>query len=104
MDEKWGQLKVQRWCWDSKISDYRSTWEDKGKILVDGGDDTVILGGRLSKDKIVAKRKGDNLVFNVKDSTNSLIIINWYASQEQRVENFKFKDGTTLDTELFFDI
>ena len=104
LDEKWGQLKVQRWCWDSKISDYRSTWEDKGKIFVDGGDDTVILGGRLSKDKIVAKRKGDNLVFNVKDSTNSLIIINWYASQEQRVENFKFKDGTTLDTELFFEI
>ncbi len=104
LDEKWGKLKVQRWYWDRKISDYSSTWDDKGKIRVDGGNDTVIFGGGLSKDKLIIKRKGDNLVFNVKGSTNSLIIINWYASDEQRVENFKFKDGTILDTQEFFDI
>ena len=103
-DEKYGKLRVQRWYWDNRISDYKDKWVDKGKILVDGGNDTVIFSEQLSREDFVIKRKGNDLVFTLKNNDNSLTLKNWYKSKEQRIENFKFSDGTELDVDKLYEI
>lgn len=103
-DEKWATVKVQQWYWDSSISDYRDKWVDDGKVLVQGGNDTVIFGNNITKDKLTIKRLDNNLVFKINDTGNTLRINNWYSSAEQRIENFKFSDGTQLDVSELWNI
>ncbi len=101
-DEKWAAIKLQKWYWDASISDFRDKWVDKGKTLINGGNDTVIFGENIDKDKLEIRHVANDLVFITDNKI--LTLKNWFASENQRVENFRFFDGTRLDTYKFYEL
>lgn len=94
-DEKWITVRTQKWVQSNYWTDYYPVWEES-KTLVDAGDDIVIFGKNVTIEDITISQNGNNLVFGLKGTNNTLTIKNWYASKEQRVETFQFANGLTL--------
>ncbi|MEK7345847.1 MAG: calcium-binding protein [Pseudomonadota bacterium] len=70
---------------------------------VDGGIDTLMFGVGISIQDLVLSRSGDNMVVTLRaiDNENTLstdsVTVEGWADQKNRVENFSFVDGNTLD-------
>lgn len=94
-DEKWITVRTQKWVQANYWTDYYPVWEES-KTLVDAGDDIVIFGKNVTIEDITISQNGNNLVFGLKGTNNTLTIKNWYVSKEQRVETFQFANGLTL--------
>lgn len=58
--------------------------------------DIVEFGSNITKDDIELLKEENHLRINIKDTTDSLLITNWFLSSNYRVEQFKFADGTVL--------
>ncbi len=103
-DEKWAVVYEQQWKQDNYYTDFYSVWVEVSKTLVDAGDDVVVFGKNVSVDDITITKTGDDLVFGLKNTNDTLTIKNWYTSENQRVETFKFADGLTLNAEQIFSM
>lgn len=70
---------------------------------VDGGIDTLMFGVGITIQDLVLTRSGDNMVVSLRaiDNENTLsadsVTVEGWADQKNRVENFTFVDGNTLD-------
>lgn len=98
LDERWVKIARQEWYqsgwWIFKTWKYRWVYQDK---LVDAGNDTVIFGDDVKEKDVLISRAGNDLVFELKNTDEKLTIKNWYATSEQRVENFIFADGFVIN-------
>lgn len=104
LDEKWANVLEQVWVQDNIYSDYHAVWKNGNKQLVDAGDDVIVFGKNISLEDLKIFRSGNNLVFELKNTTNKLTIKNWYATKEQRVETFRFTDGLILNAEQILNM
>lgn len=104
LDEKWANVLEQVWVQDNIYSDYHAVWKNGNKQLVDAGDDVIVFGKNISLEDLKIFRSGNNLVFELKNTTNKLTIKNWYATKEQRVETFRFADGLILNAEQILNM
>lgn len=100
LDERWVKIARQEWYqsgwWIFKTWKYKWVYQDK---LVDAGNDTIIFDENVKEKDIIISRDGDNLVFELRGTDNKLTIKQWYATTEQRVENFVFADGFVITSE-----
>lgn len=100
LDERWVKIARQEWYqsgwWIFKTWKYKWVYQDK---LVDAGNDTIIFDENVKEKDIIISRDGDNLVFELRGTDNKLTIKQWYATTEQRVENFIFADGFVINSE-----
>lgn len=103
-DEKWAVVYEQVWIQDNIYSEFYSKWVEASKTLIDAGDDVIVFGKNVSVDDITITKTGNDLVFGLKNTNDTLTIKNWYASEKQRVETFKFADGLTLNAEQILSI
>nr|MDA8124879.1 hypothetical protein [Deltaproteobacteria bacterium] len=64
-----------------------------------GNKDTIFFGGDLTPADILAKRSGNNLVLQIKDTIDALTVRNYYLNNStlNRVERIQFMDGTIWD-------
>jgi Ca2+-binding RTX toxin-like protein len=62
-----------------------------------GNVDTIFLGSSLTPDDISLKRSGDNLVLKIKDTSDTLTVVDFFRNDSMlnRVERILFMDGTT---------
>ncbi len=105
LDERWVKIARQEWYqsgwWIFKRWKSRWVYQDQ---LVDAGNDTVIFGKDVKEKDILISRSGDDLVLSQKGTDNSLTIKKWYATSEQRVENFVFDDGFVINSDQIMNI
>lgn len=98
IDERWVKIARQEWYqsgwWIFKRWKSRWVYQDQ---LVDAGNDTVIFGDNIQEKDVQISRRGDDLIFKLKNSDDKLTIKNWYSTSEQRVENFIFADGFVIN-------
>lgn len=98
LDERWVKIARQEWYqsgwWIFKRWKYKWVYQDK---LVDAGNDTVIFGDDVQEKDVQISKKGNDLIFELKNTDNKLTIKNWYSSSEQRVEKFVFADGFVIN-------
>lgn len=98
LDERWVKIARQEWYqsgwWIFKTWKYKWVYQDK---LVNAGNDTVIFGDNVKEKDVLISRAGNDLVFELKNTDEKLTIKNWYATSEQRVENFIFADGFVIN-------
>ena len=58
--------------------------------------DKVIFGSGISFDDIVLSRDGNDMIFTINGTEDSLRIVNQYCDSYYRVESFEFKDDTIM--------
>lgn len=104
LDEKWAIVREQQWRQDNYYTDWYPVWVDASKTLVDAGDDIIVFGKDVSVDDITITRNGNDLVFGLKNTNNTLTVKNWYSTIEQRVETFQFADGLILNADQILSI
>lgn len=97
LDEKWAIVREQQWHQDNYYTDWYPVWVEVSKELVDAGDDVISFGKNVTPEDLTITKDGNNLVFGLKNTNNTLTIKNWYASDKQRVETFQFADGLILN-------
>lgn len=97
LDEKWAIVREQKWQQDNYYTDWYPVWVEVSKELVDAGDDVISFGKNVTPEDLTITKDGNNLVFGLKNTNNTLTIKNWYASDKQRVETFQFADGLILN-------
>ena len=105
VDERWVKIARQQWYqsgwWIFKTWKYKWVYQDQ---LVDAGNDTIIFGDDVEEKDVTISKNGNDLIFELKGTDNKLTIKNWYASTEQRVENFVFADGFIINSEQIINI
>ena len=75
---------------------YKINLDDGYKTIVDcNGNDVVEFGEGINKDNIKYSRNGLDLVIIHEGSDNTVHIINWFDKGNNRIETFKFSDGST---------
>lgn len=105
VEEKWATVYEQVWVQDNIYSEFYSKWVEAGKKeIVDAGDDIVIFGKNITIEDVTISRVGDDLVFALNTTDDKLTIKNWYVSENQRVETFRFSDGLTLNAEQISNV
>lgn len=105
VEEKWATVYEQVWVQDNIYSEFYSKWVEAGKKeIVDAGDDIVIFGKNITIEDVTISRVGDDLVFALNNTDDKLTIKNWYVSENQRVETFRFSDGLTLNAEQISNV
>lgn len=72
-DEKWITVRTQKWVQANYWTDYYPVWEES-KTLVDAGNDIVIFGKNVTIEDITISQNGNNLVFGLKGTNNTLTI------------------------------
>ncbi len=97
LDEKWAIVREQQWRQNNYYTDWYPVWVEVSKELVDAGDDVISFGKNVTPEDLTITKDGNNLVFGLKNTNNTLTIKNWYASDKQRVETFQFADGLILN-------
>ena len=76
---------------------YKININDGYKTILDcKGDDTVEFGEGIRKENMKDSRNGLDLVITHEGSDNTLQILNWFSNNNNRIELFKFADGSTL--------
>ena len=98
-DERWVTVARQQWYqtgwWIFKRWEWEWVYQNQ---LVDAGNDTIVFGDDVKEKDITISRVGNSLVFELNGTNNKLTINNWYATTEQRVENFVFADGLVINS------
>ena len=75
---------------------YKINLDDGYKTIIDcNGNDTIEFGEGINKDNIKYSRNGLDLVIIHEGSDNTVHIINWFDKGNNRIETFKFSDGST---------
>ena len=62
--------------------------------------DKVVFGDGVSFEDIVISREGNDFILSIKDTEDSLRIVNQYSDYYNRVEKFEFADGTVAEINL----
>ena len=96
LDEKWVKVLTQKWTQKNIYSQFEPVWVETSKTLEDAGDDVIIFEEGITEKDVTITKNGNDLIFSLNGSNNTLTIKNWYATQEQRVEQFVFANGTVL--------
>ncbi|MDR0903427.1 MAG: hypothetical protein LBM59_02210 [Ruminococcus sp.] len=73
------------------LGDGKDTIYDYNKGHLDT--DTIIFGEGITKEDIIIKRSGNNLVLTVSE-TDSITIREYYNIDSYKIENYQFADGT----------
>lgn len=68
----------------------------KDTIMDAGGNDTIKFGSGVSKSSLTFKKSGNDLVINLKKSTNNITVNNWFSGDQYKIEQIKFNDGQYL--------
>ncbi len=59
--------------------------------------DTIVFGHDITRDDILITRKDYDLVFEIKDTTDMITIMNWYSGGNYpKIESLLFSDGTSM--------
>jgi len=74
---------------------------DGNDTIIESGDnyqytDTIKFSGGVTKDDILLSKDGNNLVVSIKNSTDSITVQDYYASNDNKVEKIEFNDGSTI--------
>lgn len=105
IDERWIKIARQEWYqsgfWIFKKWKSRWVYQDK---LVDAGQDTIIFGDDVKAKDISITRNGNDLIISLLGTDNKLTVKNWYATSEQRVENFVFADGFVINSDQIMNM
>ncbi|WP_313953231.1 calcium-binding protein [Accumulibacter sp.] len=60
--------------------------------------DTVQLGAGIATTDITISRDFDNFYIKINGSADKLTVVNWFVSNDYKVEQLRFDDGTTWNT------
>jgi len=60
------------------------------------GEDKVNFGEGISLSNLVFSKEFNDLILNLSDSTDSIIVKNWYLSESNKIEHFFFNGGEYL--------
>ena len=82
---------------NDRISNYVSGEESHGE-------DTVKFGERITKDGLEYLQNQNDLIFKLKETGETLTIVNWFTSDKYKVEHFVFADGSEYTTEEITDL
>ncbi|MDL2321917.1 hypothetical protein LJC47_06180, partial [Desulfosarcina sp. OttesenSCG-928-B08] len=92
------------WVW--KEEGRRWSWErHQVKRPMDGGTDTIVFGDNITPDDLVVAPSGEDLVIAVKEAGKTAeeltdrLTIQSFFSLHTRIENFRFSDGTVLNSQ-----
>lgn len=58
--------------------------------------DVLKFGTGISKNNILFTKSGNDMIVQIKDTTDQITIKDWYLSTGNQIEQFKFTDGTTI--------
>jgi Ca2+-binding RTX toxin-like protein len=58
--------------------------------------DRVLFGSGVSQADTTYRRVGNNLEVSIANSTDKLIVENWYVGAQHQVEQFRYADGTVI--------
>lgn len=72
-----------------RIYDYDSTAGNK---------DTVLLQAGVTPANLIVKRDQYHIYLSIKNTSDKLTISNWFLYDANKIEQFKFADGTTWDS------
>lgn len=77
---------------------YRFGRGDGQDTLTDAGGsaDRIEIGAGVSSSQLTQTRSGNNLVLGISGTTDTLTIVNWYASTANRIEEIRLTDGGTV--------
>jgi Ca2+-binding RTX toxin-like protein len=77
---------------------YRFGRGDGQDTLTDAGGsaDRIEIGAGVSSSQLTQTRSGNNLVLGISGTTDTLTIVNWYASAANRIEEILLADGGTV--------
>ena len=62
-----------------------------------GNMDTIFFDGDVQPSEIGLRRNGDDLVFSINGTDDTLTVSGWFAGDENKIEQVKFADGTIWD-------
>ena len=65
-----------------------------------GVKDAIVFAGTVNQDDVQFQRVGNNLEMLMGSTSDKLVIQNWYLGAQHHVEEFRFADGTLLDTQV----
>ena len=85
------------------LGDGNDTIEDYAPSLSNSKADKVVFGDEISLEDIIVDRTGNDMILRIKDTDDSIRIVNQYTNEYYRVENFEFADGTTVAASHFFN-
>ena len=76
---------------------YKINLDDGYKTIIDcNGNDTIEFGEGINKDNIKYSRNGLDLIILHQGSNNTVHIVNWFDKGNNKIETFKFSDGSTF--------
>jgi Ca2+-binding RTX toxin-like protein len=77
---------------DGQDEIYETWYDDPNKI------DKIKFGERITKDDVVFRRDGEDLIVEIKNSSDRIIIFNQFDGSEgsPKIDIFEFSDGTIL--------
>ncbi|MFC5919801.1 calcium-binding protein [Neisseria weixii] len=72
---------------------------DKGygyDIIEDnGGKDTLSFGSDICAENVILRKEGDDLSITFANSTDSILVGDWFVGSDNQIENFTFSNGKT---------
>ena len=66
---------------------------------VDGDTDRLKFGEGITSEDIEIIRRGNDVTFSLKDGTGSVLVQNWYANDDRKLDEVEFADGTKWSME-----
>ncbi len=64
-----------------------------------GGQDEVLFGDGIVQADVTFEQSTDDLVVNLSNGTDSIIVKDWFISDAEKVESFKFTDGSVITSD-----
>ena len=61
------------------------------------GNDTLCFGQGITASDLILSKSGDDLSIKFKGSNDSVLVDDWFANDSNKVENFSFADGSSLN-------
>jgi hypothetical protein len=65
-------------------------------IIDSGGIDRVDIGAGITASQLAFTRRGNHLELTMAGRVDKLIVINWYQSTANQVEEFRLSDGNSV--------
>lgn len=67
-------------------------------ILEEDGADTIRFNNTISPSDVEASREGTNLTLHIAGTSDTLVVVNYFASDSYKIEQIAFDDGTVWDS------
>ena len=65
-----------------------------------GVKDAIAFAGTVNQADVQFRRVGNNLEMSMRSTSDKLVVQNWYLGGQYHVEEFRFANGTLLDTQV----